>query len=454
MDPPELPGFYYDRERKKYFKIQPTHRLPLGAKYSTDAVKREQAENNKRKREEEHEIRVRTQTVKRSSVLPHPGAWNIKLELYGLKADPNARAKALASGFQADTFVDPKVQWASHVSRDLGVRCFDYDAETRTLITGVEDKHHLLLSTFVDPNLSSRRITPKWHQRDFQALTSTVSSVHITPHRRVVVTTRGSSSPAEIQISSLRFQESVLDRVYMDSTVNLTPNSHTTIFASAPNPFSSGPEIVAVGTLGSVIRLEEGPSSWAGTTAFEKGPNKRPDAALALQWLGPHSLSAGFRSGDIVLYDARSKGHKTRLQHLSSVIGIKRGDHDSQLVVAGLKSTMCLYDLRMIKDHKATRPVFRFQDYENSYTEASGFDVHQLSGLVAAAQENGYVQLYSLKNGSKIRRMRAPGLYGSGYDPRSRSRVSCLRFVEEVIGADKGRTKLLGSIDSQVVQFA
>ncbi|GME39187.1 wd40 repeat-like-containing domain [Neofusicoccum parvum] len=371
MDPPELPGFYYDRERKKYFKIQPTHRLPLGAKYSTDAVKREQAENNKRKREEEHEIRVRTQTVKRSSVLPHPGAWNIKLELYGLKADPNARAKALASGFEADTFVDPKVQWASHVSRDLGVRCFDYDAETRTLITGVEDKHHLLLSTFVDPNLSSRRITPKWHQRDFQALTSTVSSVHITPHRRVVVTTRGSSSPAEIQISSLRFQESVLDRVYMDSTVNLTPNSHTTIFASAPNPFSSGPEIIAVGTLGS-----------------------------------------------------------------------------------GLKSTMCLYDLRMIKDHKATRPVFRFQDYENSYTEASGFDVHQLSGLVAAAQENGYVQLYSLKNGSKIRRMRAPGLYGSGYDPRSRSRVSCLRFVEEVIGADKGRTKLLGSINSQVVQFA
>lgn len=109
----------------------------------------------------------------------------------------------------------------------------------------------MLLSTFVDPNLTSRRVVPKWHQRDFQVLSSTVSSVHITPQRRVVVTTRGSSTPAEIQISSLRSPESVLDRVYMDSTVSLRPNAHTTIFASAPNPFSSGPEIVAVGTLGS-----------------------------------------------------------------------------------------------------------------------------------------------------------------------------------------------------------
>lgn len=77
-----------------------------------------------------------------------------------------------------------------------------------------------------------------------------------------------------------------------------------------------------------------------------------------------------------------------------------------------------------------------------------------MSGLVAAAQENGYVQLYSLKNGSKIRRLRAPGLYEAGYDPKARNRVSCLKFVEEVIGADRGRTKLLGSINSQVVQFA
>lgn len=104
-----------------------------------------------------------------------------------------------------------------------------------------------------------------------------------------------------------------------------------------------------------VIRLEEGSAGWGGTTAFDKGAKKRPDAALALEWLGPHSLSAGFRSGDIELYDSRSKGHKTRLQHLSSVIAIKRGEHESQLVAAGLKNTMCLYDLRMIHNYSGTK---------------------------------------------------------------------------------------------------
>lgn len=100
------------------------------------------------------------------------------------------------------------------------------------------------------------------------------------------------------------------------------------------------------------------------------------------------------------------------------------------------------------------RPIFRFKGYQNAYTEGCGFDVHQLSGLVAVAQENGYVQLYSLKDGTKIRQLRAPGLYSSGYDPRGRTWVSCLKFIEEVIGADRGRTKLLGSINSKVVQFA
>ncbi|EKG11267.1 hypothetical protein MPH_11611 [Macrophomina phaseolina MS6] len=384
MDPPDLPGFYYDRDKKKYFKIQASNKLPVGAKYSTEAVKREHTETNKRKRQEEHDDRVRKQTVKRSVVLPHPGAWSLKLESHGLKADRNAHAKALASGFETSTFVDPRIQWAAETSRELTVRCFDYDAENRTLITGVEDRHHMLLSTFVDPNLTSRRVVPSWHRRDFQVLSSTISSVHITPHRKVVVTTRGSSCSAEIQISSLRSQASVLDRVYMDSTVSLRPTGHTTIFASAPNPYISGPEIIAVGTLGSgksdtppillhsimrldplltvyftsntaVIRLEEGPQGWSGTTAFQKGAKKRPDATLALEWLGPHSLSAGFRTGDIELYDSRSKGHKTRLQHLSSVIGIKRGEHESQLVAAGLKDTMCVYDLRMTHNYKGTK---------------------------------------------------------------------------------------------------
>lgn len=39
---PHLEGFYFDKEKKKYFKILPQHQAPKGVKYSKEAVKREQ----------------------------------------------------------------------------------------------------------------------------------------------------------------------------------------------------------------------------------------------------------------------------------------------------------------------------------------------------------------------------------------------------------------------------
>ena len=47
MHPPrDIPGFYYDVEKKKYFKMQPNHIAPQGSKYSKESVQRE-AENLK-----------------------------------------------------------------------------------------------------------------------------------------------------------------------------------------------------------------------------------------------------------------------------------------------------------------------------------------------------------------------------------------------------------------------
>lgn len=41
MDP-HLEGFYFDKEKRKYFRILPQHQAPKGVKYSNEAVKRQQ----------------------------------------------------------------------------------------------------------------------------------------------------------------------------------------------------------------------------------------------------------------------------------------------------------------------------------------------------------------------------------------------------------------------------
>lgn len=36
---PQLPGFYFDENKRRYFKILPHHQAPPGAKYSKEALK-------------------------------------------------------------------------------------------------------------------------------------------------------------------------------------------------------------------------------------------------------------------------------------------------------------------------------------------------------------------------------------------------------------------------------
>ena len=44
MPAPELPGFYYDEAKRKYFKIQANHLAPDSSKYSQRSVQREAEE--------------------------------------------------------------------------------------------------------------------------------------------------------------------------------------------------------------------------------------------------------------------------------------------------------------------------------------------------------------------------------------------------------------------------
>lgn len=72
MNRGNIPGFYYDEEKKKYFKITANHAAPVNARYSMANVKREQREKRDLKKRKKEEQLVRTQTVHRAAVLQNP----------------------------------------------------------------------------------------------------------------------------------------------------------------------------------------------------------------------------------------------------------------------------------------------------------------------------------------------------------------------------------------------
>ncbi|KAK6398766.1 hypothetical protein LTR65_000321 [Meristemomyces frigidus] len=79
MDRGRIPGYYYDEEKKKYFKIQANHVAPADAKYSKSNVKFEERKAKKRKVEDRSRARRFKQTVRPSQISEHPISGGVGL---------------------------------------------------------------------------------------------------------------------------------------------------------------------------------------------------------------------------------------------------------------------------------------------------------------------------------------------------------------------------------------
>lgn len=89
--------------------------------------------------------------------------------------------------------------------------------------------------------------------------------------------------------------------------------------------------------------------------------------------------------------------HTSSISHLKSV-------NPHQVLVSGLQSSMALYDVRFLsRNSRGARPLLKFQDHHNEAHFHVGWDVSPDLNVVAAAQDNGTVKLFSLKSGRRLR---------------------------------------------------
>jgi len=177
---------------------------------------------------------------------------------------------------------------------------------------------------------------------------------------------------------------------------------------------------------------------------------------FALEFLSDnHSiLLSGGRKGLLDISDLRVPNCGTRadvINHPSSITHIKQLDAH-RIIVAGLNSTLCQYDLRFRKDTvqsssiteqrqhhksrrnvKATRPILQYPDFWNNARIGLGFDVDFETGIVAAAQEQDEfhpsVQLFSLHGGHKLR---SPAVSKTSLPFEESQYVKCLQFAGHI----------------------
>lgn len=91
-----------------------------------------------------------------------------------------------------------------------------------------------------------------------------------------------------------------------------------------------------------MMLFERSPAGdWNSSTALH-----RDSDVLALDWLSPTTIALGERSGKIILYDTRSRGHSHILTNPFPITRLKRADDPTRLVCAGIQNSLFLYDIR------------------------------------------------------------------------------------------------------------
>lgn len=178
-----------------------------------------------------------------------------------------------------------------------------------------------------------------------------------------------------------------------------------------------------------------------------------PTDVFALEFLSdnPSVLLSGGRRGIIDITDLRVPKFGSQadtITHPSSITHIRQLDAH-RILVSGLNSSLCQYDLRFRKldspdavrsrkkprslyNASATRPILAYPDFHNTASIQHGLDVDLDTGVVAVGQEHDSVhapvQILSLHGGHRVR---APEV--EGFDALSKGQlVKCVQWVTDI----------------------
>ncbi|ETI24398.1 hypothetical protein G647_03767 [Cladophialophora carrionii CBS 160.54] len=404
--PPDLPGFYFDAEKNRYFKIQANHVAPTGSKYSRQAVKAETVIKKDQRRVERNRRAKLATTVTRSKVLHHPllsfdrrlgdlrrSARTGVAEYYAASlhgADALGGASASSSSSSASSS-------ASSITPNSGRFAVDHDSGTLfgdfTWSPSPYHRSARMLALYRDRN-------PFFDDDDDQRYPGDDGSWRSTPHpestgplyslkrghfdtiasvarvQALVSVGRGmmawvqssarEGSPQEsrVKVASCAASPSWSGRV--DDRVNESA-FYNRIVDLAVRPTAAGGG--GHETTNDNIALATGSSVWLmdvsvtdprrhDCTQYPLNQADGTNDVMKVHFLDHNVLMCGTRSGKMLLLDVREPppaskarvGASTRIQHSSAITNMRAlpdgvGPSSSHILLAGLGSTS-VYDLR------------------------------------------------------------------------------------------------------------
>ncbi|UKZ81986.1 hypothetical protein TrVFT333_009767 [Trichoderma virens FT-333] len=404
--PAELPGYYYDAEKKRYFAIEKSHTAPASAKWSSASVKRRKLESQAAEEASKEEELIKN-SVKRNVLIHDAAASGLLAREMGSPRTAEAGRGGLRTGTWLLLCFDDELLMGIYIETDE-----NENLKTRSASIRQSGKPHYEM--IYCPQMSSI----KYHQPTNKVL---LTSKQYGENRSLCVFTPPMETSPDL---GLHWALGEINS-YRNIMNDFSQNWNWGVNQSTPAPASSN-LLCVVGTNKGIqrIHLNETPS-WITQTATPPnyGHDARIDYPGRRTYFGPQEIfSQDFQVGNHNILLAGGRQHRLWITDLrapaagwsfvkyGSSIAHVRSINSHQVLVAGLQNRMSMYDMRYFRSDKkgprgltTSSPLLEFPDYKNESYFQIGWDVSTELNLVASAQDNGTVKLFSLSSGRAVR---------------------------------------------------
>ncbi|CDM27484.1 hypothetical protein DTO013E5_2779 [Penicillium roqueforti] len=427
----EIPGFYYDPEKKKYFKIQANHVAPPNAQYSQQSVKRKRSELATHENKTRFRQRENKEMIRKAPSLRHP-LVNLQREIGAIESSSRARQEQQAR-IQASQLHRGELHRFEPWPSSYSIRYVLRNPRSGTLIAGSARGYESSVSVcFPDIDESQWSYDHTMERVLFREPYS-LGSMSLS-HSGYLLATMNEGPQGDCFLSAHLLPEPDEGGNYRWPTfshpIRIRPHYPMSFWCSAAQPAGSS-AYFAIGTSEGLHTLEGTSSHWTLSKKPFKGnilptrtraPPKHSSqrSVHAVEWMSQDVIAAGQKNSNIFLHDMRSGGSATRLRHNDAVMEMKQMD-EYRLVAAG-PSSLRMYDLRfapkMLERHDSSKPYLTFPEF--SSLPFPTFDLSTELGLLASPSQDCKIQLFSLQTGLQV----SSPLTGHQYS----SPPSCVRF--------------------------
>lgn len=375
--PAEVPGYYFDAEKNRYFKIQANHIAPSGSKYSRGAVNAEKVIEKRQHHEEALRRSKEAATVTRSAMLYHP-----LLSFDRRLGDRRRAAAASIAEYYATSLDDgkdvfnqvPPPNWPFDGSNQGNPRTgsgqFAIEESTGTMFAdiSIHERHEAcqLMACHRSGNFSAEESILR-QSADWPVCSTSGNSYRGRLYHNQCQTLIGVYSVKHIAALGSQRVLWVEERHWR--TPNVT-HLATSAYSGAGSLSQLGVTVDMSWAGGFIRDVAAMPDHHIAALGTDKGLSlvdsarwrilshiKLGSEQMATRFKDEHILMTGARSGKLRLTDTRLSGqHRPtvlRLQHSCAISGIRPLSDGNRVLVNGL-ADMKIYDLRFAPEPTKT----------------------------------------------------------------------------------------------------